>query len=269
MRKWIAAVIALFSPVLPWHWWSFARRLSIAHGWMPTMLLWAVLGIFLSLNFGIGRQQNIPWLERFNWLGLLTWTIVATLAMIISVTQSAFAIWRMGVFGFRRPRWWFELARTSWNFATIAIVGVLLGFFMNNQQRLLLEPLFSVLFSTFRIMAPAFFLFATMGYLLSFASQLPRCGRAYDCVHYFYATCGSLGIITYAAILCPPNPAIHIMIGCAVLGTIGLLWFVLGFISIVRRLDAWERRQCATEQDDAREWPIVSNRIDDRSAAKA
>lgn len=258
LRKWIAAVIAFFSPVLPWHWWSLARRLSIAHGWMPTMLLWAVLGIVLSLNFGIGRQQNIPWLERFNWLGLLTWAIVATLAMIMSVTQSAFAIWRMGVFGFRRPRWWFELARTFWNIATIAVVGLLLGVVMDNQQRLLLGPLLSVLYSTFGIMAPAFFLFATTGYVLSFASRLPRRGRAYDCVHYFYTTCGSLGIITYAAILCPPNPTVHMMIGCALLGTIGILWFVLGSISIVRRLAAWERGQRAREQNDAREWPITS-----------
>jgi hypothetical protein len=257
LRKWIAAVNALFSPVLPWHWQSFARRLSIAHGWMPTMLLWAILGIVLSLNFGIGRQQNIPWLERFNWLGLLTWAIVAALAMIISITQSAFAIQRMGMCGFRRPRWWFELARTSWNVATIAIVGVLLGLFTSNQQRLLLGPLFSLLFSVFRVVAPAFFLFATMGYLVSFAARLPRRGRAYDGVHYFYTICGSLGIITYAAILCPPNPAIHIMIGCAILGTIGLVWFVLGFISIIRRFGAWERRQFATEQDEAREWPIT------------
>jgi hypothetical protein len=240
-QKWIAAVLAFFSPVLPWHWWSFARRLSTTHGWMPSMMLWAILGVVLSLNFGIGRQQNIPWLERLNWMGLLTWAIVATLAMLLTINQSFTTIWRLGSFGFWRPRWWFELARTSWNVATIAVVGLLLGVFMNNQQRQFLEPLFSALFTTSRIMAPSFFLFATMGYLLSFILRLSRRGRAYDCVHYFYSICGSLGIITYATILCPPNPAAHVMIGCGILGAIGITWFVLGFISIVRRLDTWER----------------------------
>lgn len=209
------------------------------------MFLWAIFGVVAAFNIGIGRQQNIPWLERFNLLGWATWAIVATLAMLLTINQSTSAIWRLGTFGFRRPRWWFELARTSWNVATIAIVGVLLGLFMNNQQRQFLDPIFTVLFTTFRITAPAFFLFGTVGYLLSFVLRLPRRGRAYDCVHYFYSICGSLGVVTYAAILCPPNPAVHIMIGCGILGTIGMVWFVLGFISIIRRLETWERSQHA------------------------
>ena len=205
------------------------------------MMLWAIVGVVLSLHLGIGRQQNIPWLERFNWTALATWAIVATLAMLLTIHQSASAIWRLGPLGFRRPRWWFELARTSWNVATIAIVGVLLGLFMNNQQRQFLHPIFAVLFAAFRITAPAFFLFATMGYVLSFVLRLPRRGRAYDCVHYFYWLCGSIGLVTCAGILCPPNPALRTLIICVILGAIGVLWLALGFITIVRRFETWER----------------------------
>jgi hypothetical protein len=81
LRAWVVAATAFLSPVSPVRWWPHARRLAAAHGWMPTMMLWAILGVMLVFNFGIGRQHNIPWAERLNWLALASWAIVATLAM--------------------------------------------------------------------------------------------------------------------------------------------------------------------------------------------
>lgn len=209
------------------------------------MMLWAILGVMLVFNFGIGRQHNIPWAERLNWLALASWAIVATLAMLLTTSQSVSALRRLGWFGFRRPRWWFELGRATWNVATIAIVGVLLGLFMTNQQRQFLDPVLAILYTTFRITAPAFLLFATIGYLVSFALRLPRRGRAYDCVNYFYSVSCSLGLVTYAAIRCPPNPGAVALAIWVTLATVGVLWFVLGFISIVRRFERWEQHRHA------------------------
>ncbi|MBI3864751.1 MAG: hypothetical protein HY290_22975 [Planctomycetia bacterium] len=70
LKDLISATCTLLAPVSPLRWRDYAHGLAAAPGWMPSMMLWAIVGIAFPINFGIGRQQNIPWLERFNWL---TW----------------------------------------------------------------------------------------------------------------------------------------------------------------------------------------------------
>ena len=125
----------------------------------------------------------------------------------------------------------------------MALVGLLTGLFVVNPARPLVAEVFTILLHILRLAFPAFLVAATIGYLVSFVRWLPRNGRAYDCVHYFYCLFGSLGLIAYAAVLLSSKPTPLITTAAIVVGVIGVVWLFFGFLSIIRRYEAWQRRR--------------------------
>src|SRR5207253_391189 len=128
---------------------------------------------------------------------------------------------------------------------TISLAGVLLGVLLDNRQRQMLAGLFALLFAIARITGPAFFVLATVGYVLSLAQRSPRTGRAQECIHYFYCLLGPIFLLTQAAILCPPRPNVRDIMISAVLATIGIVWLACGFASVVVSLEKQQRRDTA------------------------
>ncbi len=243
LKQFIAGFFAFQSPVWPHQWLKFARGLVSNIGWMPTMFLWSIFGLVVSVNFGMGRQQNIQWLERFNFWTWITWSIVAVLAIFMTSVRSARTLGRFGLLGPTRPRWWFEIASVAWSVTTISFIGIMLGLFLNSQQRQAFSDVFTPLMAVLLVSLPAFFTAATIGYAVSFVGGRRRAGKAYDCVHYFYSIVGSVAVTAYAASLVPPRPDLRSIGLPTVIGTIGVLWLGFAFISIICRYEGWERKQ--------------------------
>ncbi len=56
LKPFFAAALASHAPVWPTRWWTYARGLAAAHGWMLHIMLWAIFGVTFSLNLGLGRR---------------------------------------------------------------------------------------------------------------------------------------------------------------------------------------------------------------------
>lgn len=245
MARWWTMIVetaaALLTPLSPTYWWPAARMLAKGNlGWEPPMLLWAILGVVLPLNFGFGR--GVPWLEHFNLITWATWSIVALLAMAVTIGQAAYAIVRLGLEGVLRPRCWFELGRVSCVLATICFVtGMFLAIALNQQQRQLVAHVFPILAVVTKIAVPGFFIGAAMGYLLSFVRRKPRVGRAFGCVQFFLTISGPLLPIFYAIEKWPAAGNWQACIVPGIIGSAGIGWMLFGLVSVLVRCQRIEQ----------------------------
>ena len=250
LREFAAGFRALRSPLSPCHWWKFARGFASGNGWVPSVFLWSNTGVVASLNLLAGGKQNFGWLQRTCQIGSITWAIVAVLAMFATVTTAVSVIRRLGTFGLTRPRWWFELGRVGWHLTTISLVGIALCLSVDNRLLTLLSSAQTIALNVLLIAFPVFFFATSVGYVLSFLRRLPRSGRAYDCVHFYYSIIGSVGALTCAVLLVPQNPDLSKSVAAGVVGGIGVLWLFCAFMSITCRFEKYERYRRLADMDD-------------------
>jgi hypothetical protein len=196
------------------------------------MFLFALACMLLFLN-GAARLANQPWMLIATWT---TWLIVGVGASSIVAGQSIKAGLRLGIVGWTRPRWWFELSRLLW------IAGLFLGLTTGfallapaNKVGRWLKGVTEVMFGCSKLCFCAFFLAATIGYALSFIGRRPRTGRAFECTHYFYVGFGGIGLITYAAIAWPPQRLWPDGVLSAISGAIAVAVFIFGGASLLTR----------------------------------
>lgn len=242
MFAWLRETISSLAPIGPRRWIEASRALARADGWVPPMSLVALFGMVLFSN---GLFVKLPLIWIITWV---TWFVVGVGALAIVAARSLRSCARYGMYGWMRPRWWFELSRLLWIVGLFCILSACLPAFApaNNIGRwltIVLEWMFVLAIYCF----PSFFLAATIGYGISFARRLPRRGRAFECTDYFYTFSGAIGVVTFVAYawlpLRPwPNGAMLCIAGVA-----GIALLVGGLGSIAMRHERNERRRAEFE----------------------
>ncbi|HEX7448068.1 MAG TPA: hypothetical protein VF306_11015 [Pirellulales bacterium] len=249
---WIKQTLAPFSRVNPRYWRAYAHALARSDGWAPPMLVLAVLGFALFSGTAIGRLGNWQIILSLKLLTWLAWLVVGVGANLIVIGHSLAHLWRFGVWGWSRPRWWFELARLFWIATLLAFLsfGVAVLVPPKNLGQLVNAALNGLLQGS-KYLIVGSFVVATIGYAASFILRRPRRGRAFQCVHYFYTLLGGIAFITYAATAWPPaviwpNGAVLMATGIAGIGL-----FAGGVVSTMLAASRREKAEDMTADQDA------------------
>ncbi len=202
------------------------------------MFVISLLALILPVNFAIGFLGNNRWVWHLGVFAWFAWVAIGTLTNLLVAYGSVANMMRLGGLGWRRPRWWFELARflltTSLIFTVLALGSISLP--QNAPQ---LAP--GILLRCSAYGFAAFFVSATWGYALSFVRRLPRTGRAHECVLYFYSIVGGIIVVSYAGTLWPPPGAPPNGAAKWVIGLAGVALLSAGVTSMVIRHGRRER----------------------------
>jgi hypothetical protein len=207
MRFLIEHLLGVIRPINPFDWPAHVRRLRTSEGWVPPMMVLAALGVLAGMNWGFGLLGQNGVVRFFNYLSLATWFVVASLATCAVLVDSVRNIARYGFVPLSRPRWWFEVSRTTWIIALV--VGLTLP--MAHLAAVPLAMRFAdTVFAIVPIAIGMFFVSATLGFAISALTGRPRRGRAYECVQYFYVVFGAtFGITAFAIWLPNVAPAVN------------------------------------------------------------
>ena len=241
----IVEILSTLRPIAPWQWPEASRRLASGQGWMPPMLMIAALGSAWGMH---GMWQLIlgpgqAWLmQGATWV---TWFVVGLIATCAIARRGAVQLWRFGIWGPTRPRWWFEASRLAC-IVTLLDAIVLVGTLSFQNLR---GPIADVGQAAYVILGPAAIVWvvtATTGYALAWVRWLPLRGKAFDCVHYFYVTFGSLTILTIGVVHWPEQGPFWHQAAAGALAVVGLVVFIAGFISIIIRFERWERNRAVS-----------------------
>jgi hypothetical protein len=195
----LSVPVDLVRPIAPRDWGWAARNLAAAPGWTPPMMLIAAMG---TVAFSHGLLGQFAFLHVPH---LVTLGTVSVIAMYFVARRASLVFPRYGTSGFTRPRWWFELGRVLWIVCIVAgAIAVGTGFGAAG----LLRPVGDVIFRALMLVAAyafaAFLAVSTLGYLLSFMQRLPRRGKAFECVQFFYGIilacmAGTLPVVLFRA----------------------------------------------------------------------
>jgi hypothetical protein len=241
LKQIVATLAVLHAPVSPRFWWQLAQVFAAGEGWQPTMNLIAILGIMAGINELLGGQGNLWWVDALNLIGCTTWAIIAVLSIFIIGRRSAATMHRIGLWGATRPRWWFELARMLSSLTTIAglstTVLLVIAFRLRPSTIWL-----AISFAVVLISLASFFVSASIGYAISFERSLPRTGRAYECVHFFYCVSGPLTMCAIAAGTWSVGGGLGSKVLSLGLCVIAILWMAIGLLTLADRSKAKARR---------------------------
>lgn len=244
--KQISQFLVLFRPIAPWHWTAISRRLAAADGWMPPMMLIAALGSGFAMH-GLCEMLLGPRLgfapQILTWA---TWFLIGLIATFTVARRGATHLVRYGLWGFTRPRWWFEAARLAWLVTLLDAILLVMALSLDGLPRPV-EELGKLAFVILPTAAFAWVVTASTGYLLAWVRWLPLRGKAFDCVHYFYTLTLSTSLAAIGVNLWECNaPWLECALGVA-LGTAGAILFFAAFVGIVSRWERGERRAAASQ----------------------
>ncbi len=187
-------------------WWRYASNINQVASWkVPIFLFRAFAVIFFSnVAVGICAAGVFPkWFAITSWI---SWFIVCGTASSNVILRSLRNLSRYLVLGIARPIWWFEWSRIAWHiFAFTAIscpVYIMLGKDLPAVLQFL-EPRSVAYFAVSRLF-PTFFVLSVLGYLVSMLTGLPRCGRAYECVNYYFNFFSGIVLTVTALAYWPP-----------------------------------------------------------------
>lgn len=175
---------------------------------MPAALVLAALAnIFLLfiLDAAVGVQ-----LFTTLWLGsLASWGVVGGVALFGAATRTMRALYRFGILGWSRPRWWFEVSSLAWTLFALSILatGLLISAAHVPALQRWADAVFSVARSAFMVSFCGFFAAAIVGYVTSVITGRRRCGNAYECVQIIFPSVGGLGLLAIACLHWPPQGA--------------------------------------------------------------
>ena len=204
------ACLDVVRPIALQHWPTAARQLSHGPGWMPPMALIAGFGTIL---FSHGLFGRVLFLHTPH---VITVMVVSLGAMYFIVRRFLAVLVRFGFSGVFRPRWWFELARGLWIACIVSIATYGAAGFAGLGNA---APVVAGVFMALRIVASysfvAFLFTATVGYGLSVARQLPRKGRAFECVQFFYGIIVACAAVIPAVVLFRADRSALVALGIA------------------------------------------------------
>lgn len=227
-----------FTPIAPWHWRAAASHLSRGIGWEPPMMMIAALGVIIPLNICIGLLGNNQFAATFNLTTTITWFIVASIATAMVAARCIHNIRRYGIFGFTRPKWWFECGRLNLVVGMFAGISFPAAFFLPFRDAVIPALLVTAVAS-----AVFFVVTATVGYVTAFATRSRVNSKAFQCVHYFYCTMVPV-ILLIASAMCWPQPIFWpngFLVICG--GAVSAFFCVCGMLSVEHRQKQWETAQ--------------------------
>jgi hypothetical protein len=248
----LATVTKALRPIAPWHWPEVSRRLAVAHGWIPPMLMIAALGSAYGMHelweLVLGPQLAFP-LQGLTWL---TWFAVGLIATGTVAKRGAGNILRFGPWGLTRPRWWFEVARLVFLVTLIDLLVFLLAMSVwPNAMRGPMAVAADLIYGSLRPLFVSWVVVASVGYTLAWLRWLPLRGKAFDCVHYFYVMVVSIVLATSGVLLFEAQRPWFVRVFATTIGAAGAVLFVFGFISIVRRWERYDRAVAERERTDS------------------
>lgn len=228
-------LLGIVRPIDPREWPLVIRHLRSSEGWAPPMLLVATMGVLLFGGEGFGLLGGNFALKVFNYVALATWFVVGSLASVTVMIDGANNLRRLGIAGLSRPRGWFECSRLT--LISLLLVGLSVPL-LHFAGGFILRPLSDLLFRTLPPLYIAFLILSTSAYLLSIATGRRRCGRAFECVQYFYWLFGIIFSATAFAIWLPvqagwaqPMTVVACVIAASLMGVL-----------VVKIAERWERR---------------------------
>ncbi|MHC4400000.1 MAG: hypothetical protein ACYTG0_09995 [Planctomycetota bacterium] len=219
-------------PKLPWHDRRFWRRVfRLRGGPMPAAMVLAALAnvfLLLMLDRAVGAALfTTLWLGTVAFLG-----VVGGVALLGAATYAVRALYRLGVRGWSRPRWWFEVSSLAWTLCVLLILAVALSVPGAKIPALggWLDATFFAARNIIVILLCVFFVSAIVGYVVSMISGRARCGNAYECIQMIFAWVGGVGLLIVACSQWwPPRRAWPDGVFLAVCGAIGVALLVGGF----------------------------------------
>lgn len=174
------AIRLLLSGFDPHTWRPAIRNLRAAEGWRPPMFLIAVVACVAFVH-GFIRPFLVAKVLAYLWA--TPWVLVSSVACGLALVDSCRNLLRYRIVGYRRPRFWFEAARTSCIVGTLMAVATLIV-----AATELPTPGIT---GSASIMVIAFCwtlftLACTTGYLIGVFTRRKRMGRAKECASFFY-----------------------------------------------------------------------------------
>lgn len=173
-------VFGLIHPANLFRWREYVRALRWSEGYYPPMQLLAIAFILFFLLAGTEHFSG-HWLAvLFNYTALATWLFMSVPTTAIIGGVSLRNLYRLGPAGMTRPIFWFEVGRASCVVGAFAMltVGVLLAWkseWLDWWATFLIAGLFCLFMGA-----------STLGYMLARRQKWRHCGRAYECIDYFY-----------------------------------------------------------------------------------
>jgi hypothetical protein len=197
---------------------------------MPPMLMIAALGSAWGMHGLWAMFQGLTW---------LTWFAVGLIATGTVAWRGIGHLVRSGAWGLTRPRWWFEVARLAFLAALCDVLVLLLviSLFPNAPR----GPLGSAATLAFISAGPLFVfwvLIASVGYVLAWVRWLPLRGKAFDCVHYFYALVVGIWLAVIGIVMLEPQQPLLVQVVAGTTSIAGVAVLAAGFVSIIVR---WEK----------------------------
>jgi hypothetical protein len=156
-------------------------------GWMPAMLVFSSLAVTLMAGAWLGLP--IAW--AISVIGVLD-----LLATAYFVSTGIRRVWRLGVAGPMRPRWWIEIAAIDWTL--IMSCGCFVAVHRKNW-------LVELAFTGTTYLLPAFFVFAIAGYLLGLLRGKSVRGSSLELVNFFFWMIVGIWVSIWAI---PGHPAL-------------------------------------------------------------
>jgi hypothetical protein len=92
---------------------QLARRLSAEPGWVPPAFMIGAAFVIVALDFLISSLVPAAWVKTIGLTTFFSWLALGVLATLRVAGRTVYALTRLGIMGFTRPRWWFELGRLN------------------------------------------------------------------------------------------------------------------------------------------------------------
>ena len=184
---------AYFAALDPRLWGAMACSVRASEGWRPSMNLVAVMGV-VGFGGAFVRSSFVATACLYAWAAC--WAAVFSIASTLALTDSLRNLVRFRLRGYTRPRFWFEIARSS------CILGALFALVAFPTCVCGLPDSMSIgvlLLNAIACFITVFFIASTFGYILTLITGRRVTGRAIQCVAFFFPFC--LAMITIGAFL--------------------------------------------------------------------
>ncbi len=196
-------------------------------GWAAPMGVFAACALMFMLSAWLGGFWITP--------AQVALIVVGVPVCLYSMARSVRNIWRCGIIGCTRPRWWFEAGSIVWTLTVLDLSLFLSAFALGrNPPVWLLGPL-EVASRLLKFLFPAVVAIPLVGYALSLLYRRKPRGKAHACVSFFFG----ITVIIMMAFLVVPQGAFVEQIALGFLG----LAVGAGLLAAVIAAGQWIRRR--------------------------